>query len=61
MQMKIQQRRRREDILLAYSKADVVVKLQGWDSDQTKSVAQASLRALKQLVLLHKKLLGTQL
>jgi hypothetical protein len=54
-------RRHIQDSRLAYSKADVVVKLQGWDSDQTKSVAQASLRALKQLVLSDKKLPGTQL
>lgn len=51
-------RRHIQDSRLAYSKADVVVKLQGWDSDQTKSVAQASLRALKQLVLSDKKLPG---
>ncbi|KAG6636247.1 probable inactive shikimate kinase like 2, chloroplastic [Carya illinoinensis] len=43
---------------LAYSKAEVVVKLQGWDADLTKSVAQASLSALKQLVLSDKKLPG---
>lgn len=54
-------RRHIQDARLAYSKADVVVKLQGWDSDQTKSVAQASLRAIKQLVLSDKNLPGTQL
>ncbi|KAB1216074.1 putative inactive shikimate kinase like 2, chloroplastic [Morella rubra] len=43
---------------LAYSNADVVVKLQGWDDDYTKSVAQASLSALKQFVLSDKKLPG---
>lgn len=46
---------------LAYSNADVVVKLQGWDDDYTKSVAQASLSALKQFVLSDKKLPGTHL
>ncbi|KAK7819820.1 probable inactive shikimate kinase like 2, chloroplastic isoform X2 [Quercus suber] len=51
-------RRHIQDARLAYSKADVVVKLQGWDSDQTKSVAQASLRAIKQLVLSDKNLPG---
>ncbi|KAJ7003680.1 hypothetical protein NC653_008784 [Populus alba x Populus x berolinensis] len=39
-------------------RADVVVKLQGWDSDHAKSVAQASLSALKQLILSDKKLPG---
>ncbi|KAL8141750.1 hypothetical protein V2J09_014782 [Rumex salicifolius] len=42
----------------AYSKADVVVKLGGWDPDHAKAVAQASLSALKQLILSDKKLPG---
>lgn len=60
MQMRIQQRRKPEGIFkMAYSKADVVVKLQGWDADHAKSVAQASLSTLKQLILSDKKLPGT--
>ncbi|KAJ6695802.1 INACTIVE SHIKIMATE KINASE LIKE 2 CHLOROPLASTIC-RELATED [Salix koriyanagi] len=47
-----------KDRSVAYSNADVVVKLQGWDSDHAKSVAQASLSALKQLILSDKKLPG---
>ncbi|KAL6183695.1 hypothetical protein ACLB2K_045106 [Fragaria x ananassa] len=43
---------------VAYSNADVVVKLQGWDADHVKTVAQACLSALKQLVLSDKKLPG---
>ncbi|KAL6176057.1 hypothetical protein ACLB2K_052693 [Fragaria x ananassa] len=43
---------------VAYSNADVVVKLQGWDADNVKTVAQACLSALKQLVLSDKKLPG---
>ncbi|KAL6218762.1 hypothetical protein ACLB2K_011971 [Fragaria x ananassa] len=43
---------------VAYSNADIVVKLQGWDSDHVKTVAQACLSALKQLVLSDKKLPG---
>lgn len=42
----------------AYAKADVVVKLSGWDAAHAKSVAQASLSALKQLILSDKKLPG---
>ncbi|PON85409.1 Shikimate kinase/gluconokinase [Trema orientale] len=42
----------------AYSKADVVVKFQGWDADHAKSLAQACLSALKQLILSDKKLPG---
>ncbi|XP_062073506.1 probable inactive shikimate kinase like 2, chloroplastic [Humulus lupulus] len=41
-----------------YSKADVVVKFQGWDTDYAKSLAQACLSALKQLILSDKKLPG---
>ncbi|KAF5734315.1 inactive shikimate kinase like 2 chloroplastic-like isoform X1 [Tripterygium wilfordii] len=52
-------RRHIQDGNLAYSKADVVVKLQGWDADHARSVAQASLHALKQLILSDKKLPGT--
>ncbi|KAK6934952.1 Shikimate kinase/gluconokinase [Dillenia turbinata] len=43
-----------------YSNADVVVKLAGWDADQAKAVAQASLSALKQLILSDRKLPGTK-
>ncbi|KAL8112716.1 hypothetical protein AgCh_020144 [Apium graveolens] len=42
----------------AYSNADVVVKLGGWDADYSKKVAQASLSALKSLILSDKKLPG---
>ncbi|GAB4857870.1 Probable inactive shikimate kinase like 2, chloroplastic, variant 2 [Ancistrocladus abbreviatus] len=42
----------------AYAKADVVVKLGGWDATHAKPVAQASLSALKQLILSDKKLPG---
>ncbi|KAL2900654.1 putative inactive shikimate kinase like 2 chloroplastic, partial [Bienertia sinuspersici] len=41
-----------------YSKADVVVKFDSWDSCHAKAVAQASLSALKQLILSDKKLPG---
>uniref|UniRef100_A0A6P4BFC9 probable inactive shikimate kinase like 2, chloroplastic n=1 Tax=Ziziphus jujuba TaxID=326968 RepID=A0A6P4BFC9_ZIZJJ len=51
-------RRTIEDGRLAYSNADVVVKFQGWDADNAKSVAQACLSALKQLILSDKKLPG---
>ncbi|XWS62203.1 hypothetical protein CRYUN_Cryun07bG0190700 [Craigia yunnanensis] len=51
-------RRHIQDGSVGYSNADVVVKLQGWDSDHAKSVAQASLSALKQLILSDKKLPG---
>ncbi|KAK9275225.1 hypothetical protein L1049_022487 [Liquidambar formosana] len=47
-----------QDGTLAYSKAEVVVKLQGWHADHTKTVAQASLSALKQLIQSDKKLPG---
>ncbi|KAH9687419.1 putative inactive shikimate kinase like 2 [Citrus sinensis] len=49
-------RRHVKDGKLGYSNADVVVKLQGWDADHAKSVAQASLSALKQLIQSDKKL-----
>ncbi|KAJ8451410.1 hypothetical protein Cgig2_017801 [Carnegiea gigantea] len=44
---------------LAYSKADVVVKFGAWDANHAKDVAQASLSALKQLILSDKKLPGS--
>ncbi|PQP99600.1 putative inactive shikimate kinase like 2 chloroplastic [Prunus yedoensis var. nudiflora] len=47
-----------KDGRLAYSNADVVVKLQGWDTDHAKSVAEGCLSALKQLILSDKKLPG---
>ncbi|XP_039168731.1 probable inactive shikimate kinase like 2, chloroplastic [Eucalyptus grandis] len=49
-------RRHIEDGSLGYANADVVVKLEGWDADYSKTVAQASLRALKRLVLSDRKL-----
>ncbi|XP_021752825.1 probable inactive shikimate kinase like 2, chloroplastic isoform X2 [Chenopodium quinoa] len=42
----------------SYSKADVVVKFDSWDACYAKAVAQASLSALKQLILSDKKLPG---
>ncbi|CAN1256561.1 Probable inactive shikimate kinase like 2, chloroplastic [Linum perenne] len=51
-------RRNMQDSSSGYSKADVVVKLQGWDPDHAKSVAQASLSALKRLILSDKELPG---
>lgn len=42
----------------SYSKADVVVKFDSWDACHAKAVAQASLSALKQLILSDKKLPG---
>ncbi|XP_059444859.1 probable inactive shikimate kinase like 2, chloroplastic [Corylus avellana] len=51
-------KRQMQDARLGYSNADVVVKLQGWDTDHAKTVAQGSLSALKQLVLSDKKLAG---
>lgn len=41
-----------------FGNADVVVKIGGWDSDYSKAVAQATLSALKQLILSDKKLPG---
>uniref|UniRef100_A0A2P2KEW6 Uncharacterized protein n=1 Tax=Rhizophora mucronata TaxID=61149 RepID=A0A2P2KEW6_RHIMU len=49
-------RRHIQDGNLAYTNADVVVKLHGWDAAHAKSVAQASLSAIKQLILSDKKL-----
>ncbi|XP_047342390.1 probable inactive shikimate kinase like 2, chloroplastic [Impatiens glandulifera] len=42
----------------SYSNADVVVKLAGWDPTYAKTVAQASLSAIKRLILSDKKLPG---
>ncbi|XP_042490716.1 probable inactive shikimate kinase like 2, chloroplastic isoform X2 [Macadamia integrifolia] len=42
----------------AYSNADVVVKLGGWDPAYSKTLAQASLSAIKMLILSDKKLPG---
>lgn len=44
---------------VSYAKADVVVKLGGWDPEYTRAVAQGCLVALKQLTLADKKLAGT--
>ncbi|XP_057799395.1 probable inactive shikimate kinase like 2, chloroplastic isoform X1 [Salvia miltiorrhiza] len=41
-----------------YANAEVVVKVQGWDATYTKTVAQASLSALKRLVLSDKNITG---
>ncbi|XP_022923578.1 probable inactive shikimate kinase like 2, chloroplastic [Cucurbita moschata] len=49
-------RRHMQDSKVAYSNAEVVVKLQGWDDAHSKAVAQAALSALKQLVLSDKNL-----
>uniref|UniRef100_A0A1D1YY79 Shikimate kinase n=1 Tax=Anthurium amnicola TaxID=1678845 RepID=A0A1D1YY79_9ARAE len=43
---------------VGYSNADVVVKFEGWESDCVQTVAQACLRALKQLLLSDKQLTG---
>lgn len=51
-------KRHMQDNKLAYSNAEVVVKLQGWDNAHSKAVAQAALSALKQLILSDKKLPG---
>ncbi|KAL3656110.1 putative inactive shikimate kinase like 2, chloroplastic [Castilleja foliolosa] len=47
-----------EDCVQVYSNAEVIVKLAGWDPTYSKTVAQASLRALKRLVLSDKDLTG---
>ncbi|XP_022145269.1 probable inactive shikimate kinase like 2, chloroplastic isoform X2 [Momordica charantia] len=49
-------RRHMQDSKVAYSNAEVVVKLQGWDDAHSKAVAQAALSALKQLTLSDKNL-----
>lgn len=43
-----------------YTKADLVVKLSGWDPEYAQTVAQSCLSALKQLILSDKKLPGTR-
>ncbi|CAK9173438.1 unnamed protein product [Ilex paraguariensis] len=48
-----------QDGVQGYSNADVVVKLGGWDAAYSKTVAQASLSALKRLILSDKKLPGS--
>ncbi|KAG9131602.1 hypothetical protein Leryth_015149 [Lithospermum erythrorhizon] len=47
-----------KDGVRGYSNSEVVVKLGGWDATYSKSVAQASLSALKQLILSDKQLPG---
>ncbi|KAK4420329.1 putative inactive shikimate kinase like 2, chloroplastic [Sesamum alatum] len=47
-----------QDGLQGYTNAEVVVKLQGWDPTYSKTVAQASLSALKRLLLSDKNLTG---
>lgn len=51
-------RRHFEDSVQGFSNAEVVVKLGGWDANYSKTVAQASLSALKRLILSDKKLPG---
>ena len=53
-------RRNKQEREIGYSNADVVVKLQGWDPTHAKSVAQASLSALKQLIISDKGLPGNK-
>lgn len=50
-----------QDGFLGYSNAEVVVKLSGWDASFSKSVSQASLSALKHLILSDKNLTGALL
>ncbi|KZV16481.1 putative inactive shikimate kinase like 2, chloroplastic [Dorcoceras hygrometricum] len=47
-----------QDCLQGYANSEVVVKLGGWDANYSKTVAQASLSALKRLILSDKKLPG---
>ncbi|PIN09057.1 Nuclear distribution protein NUDC [Handroanthus impetiginosus] len=47
-----------QDRLRGYANAEVVVKLGGWDATYSKAVAQASLSALKRLILSDKNLPG---
>lgn len=48
-----------ENYLQGYTNAEVIVKLQGcWDATRSKTVAQHSLSALKQLVLSDKSITG---
>ncbi|RRT54324.1 hypothetical protein B296_00028114, partial [Ensete ventricosum] len=51
-------RRHVQDGWLAYSNADIVMKLGGWEPDQSQVVAQACLSALKRLTLSDKQLTG---
>ncbi|KAK1261831.1 hypothetical protein QJS04_geneDACA008868 [Acorus gramineus] len=51
-------RRHIQDGNLAYSNADMVVKLGGWDPDHARTVAQTCLSALKQLILSDRTLTG---
>lgn len=51
-------RRHIQDGSVAYTNADVVVKLGGWDAEHSKVVAQACLSALKQLILSDKQITG---
>ncbi|CAA2971175.1 probable inactive shikimate kinase like 2, chloroplastic [Olea europaea subsp. europaea] len=56
--VKEETRRHLQDGLQGYSNAEVVVKLGGWDANYSKAVAQASLSALKHLILSDKNLPG---
>lgn len=47
-----------QDGSIAYTNADVVIKLGGWDSSEAQVVAKACLSALKQLTLTDKQLTG---
>ncbi|XP_051137649.1 probable inactive shikimate kinase like 2, chloroplastic [Andrographis paniculata] len=47
-----------QDDILGYANAEVVVKLGGWDASYSKSISQASLSALKRLILSDKNLPG---
>ncbi|KAG8374580.1 hypothetical protein BUALT_Bualt10G0010200 [Buddleja alternifolia] len=47
-----------KDGIQGYANAEVVVKLGGWDDNYSKTVAQASLSALKRLLLSDKNLTG---
>ncbi|CAI9095282.1 OLC1v1031186C2 [Oldenlandia corymbosa var. corymbosa] len=47
-----------QDGTRGYSNAEVVVKLGGWDTNYSKTVAQATLSALKRLILSDKELPG---
>ncbi|WOK98675.1 putative inactive shikimate kinase like 2, chloroplastic [Canna indica] len=51
-------RRHIQDGSMAYTNAEIVLKLGGWDPNQAQVVAQACLSALKQLTLSDKQLTG---
>ncbi|KAL2545450.1 putative inactive shikimate kinase like 2 [Forsythia ovata] len=51
-------RRHFQNGLQGYSNAEVVVKLGGWNANYSKAVAQASLSALKRLILSDRNLPG---